>query len=146
MPRNRSLLSAAVLLGGAVIALALVVAGTGFNVEALAMPTASPVATPIPIIADGPDISPTPLPGNLDEVVFFEDGERYVIRPLLVRDAIYPIYEPQFDPADAVDLDPDGLVMGLEINGDARAYPINILRRREIVDDTVGGTPVLVSW
>jgi hypothetical protein len=38
------------------------------------------------------------------------------------------------------------MVMGLEINGDARAYPTGMLRAREMVNDEVGGTPVLVSW
>jgi hypothetical protein len=36
--------------------------------------------------------------------------------------------------------------MGLEINGEARAYPIGIMRIREMVNDDVGGTPVLVTW
>jgi hypothetical protein len=36
--------------------------------------------------------------------------------------------------------------MGLEINGDAMAYPTGMLRAREMVNDNVGGAPVLVSW
>ena len=36
--------------------------------------------------------------------------------------------------------------MGLVINGDDRAYPVTTLNRRKMVNDTVGGTPVLVTW
>jgi hypothetical protein len=46
------------------------------------------------------------------------------------------------------DLRPQELVIGLEINGEARAYPVNMLCRpnREIVTDTVGGKRVAVTW
>ena len=38
------------------------------------------------------------------------------------------------------------IVIGLEINGDARAYPLFILVWHEIVNDSVGGTPVAVTY
>ena len=37
-------------------------------------------------------------------------------------------------------------VIGLEINGEAKAYPIFILVWHEIVNDDVGGTPVAVTY
>ena len=37
-------------------------------------------------------------------------------------------------------------VIGLEIDGDARAYPIRILIWHEIVNDVVGGVPVAVTY
>lgn len=37
-------------------------------------------------------------------------------------------------------------VIGLEINGDAKAYPLFILVWHEIVNDNVGGTPVAVTY
>ena len=37
-------------------------------------------------------------------------------------------------------------VLGVSINGDHRAYPMNMLSRHEIVNDTVGGVPVAVTW
>ena len=67
-------------------------------------------------------------------------------RNLLPRDAIRPIYNPQFVPADDARWDDRSLVVGLEINGDARADPVSFLNRREIVNDHVGKTPVLVTW
>ncbi len=36
--------------------------------------------------------------------------------------------------------------MGLEINGDARAYPLRVLMWHEIVNDTVGDMPVTVTY
>ena len=37
-------------------------------------------------------------------------------------------------------------VLGVSINGNHRAYPLNMLSRHEIVNDTVGGVPVAVTW
>lgn len=70
------------------------------------------------------------------------DGFRHV----LPRDAIRPIYDPQFVPAAEAGWHEQALVIGLEINGDTRAYPVSALNRREIVNDHVGRTPVLVTW
>ena len=67
-------------------------------------------------------------------------------RGVLPRDAIPPIYDPQFVAASDARWDDRSLVVGLEINGDARAYPVSFLNRREIVNDHVGRTPVLVTW
>ena len=68
------------------------------------------------------------------------------LRQLLFQDAIPPIYDPEFiSPADAA-LNPEELVIGVEINGEVRAYPIGPLVRREMVNDVVGGVPILVTW
>jgi hypothetical protein len=67
-------------------------------------------------------------------------------RDLLPRDAIRPIYDPQFVPAAEAGWHEQALVIGLEIDGDSRAYPVSALNRREIVNDHVGKTPVLVTW
>jgi len=37
-------------------------------------------------------------------------------------------------------------VLALEVNGDARAYPLQILMWHEIVNDTVGGKPVVATY
>lgn len=67
-------------------------------------------------------------------------------RQLLPRDAIPPIYEPEFVSAAETEWLDETLVVGLEIDGDARAYAVSYLNRREIVNDHVGKTPVLVTW
>ncbi len=44
------------------------------------------------------------------------------------------------------DLQLDGSGLAVSINGDSRFYPYQILVWHEIANDTVGGTPVLVSY
>lgn len=67
-------------------------------------------------------------------------------RQLLPKDAILPIYDPQFVPGDLTSLDPGELVMGVDINGESKAYPVGPLNYREMVNDVVGGVPILVTW
>lgn len=38
------------------------------------------------------------------------------------------------------------IIIGVTINEDARAYPIRLLSNHEIVNDTIGGQPVAVTW
>jgi len=63
------------------------------------------------------------------------------------KDGIPSIDKPAFksvaDPTELTDTDP---VIGLAIAGDARAYPLRILTWHEIVNDTVGGMPVTVTY
>ncbi|MEM3160412.1 MAG: DUF3179 domain-containing protein [Nitrososphaera sp.] len=62
------------------------------------------------------------------------------------RDGIPSIDEPKFVSAQEADLRNGDLVLGLEINGDVRAYPLDILVWHEIVNDAVGGEPVAVTY
>jgi hypothetical protein len=41
---------------------------------------------------------------------------------------------------------PEELVIGVEFNGDARAYSVSLLSRHEIVNETVGGVKIAVTW
>ena len=61
-------------------------------------------------------------------------------------DSITPIYSARFVAAADARLHKDELVLGVSIDGESRAYPVWILRIREIVNDTVGGIPFLVTW
>lgn len=63
------------------------------------------------------------------------------------RDGIPSIDDPLFEPAHSHDtLEAADPVVGLAINGDARAYPLRILTWHEIVNDVVGGVPVAVTY
>ena len=42
-------------------------------------------------------------------------------------------------------MDSDKLVIGIEINGESRAYPIQIIGYHHQVKDTVGNTPVMIT-
>ena len=62
-------------------------------------------------------------------------------------DGIPSIDDPVFHAAEGVDyLRSSDPVVALEINGDARAYPLDILIWHELVNDTVGGVPVSVAY
>ncbi len=62
-------------------------------------------------------------------------------------DGIPSINEPKFDRARDVDyLASREPVLALEIDGVARAYPVQVLIWHEIVIDTVGGVPVVVTY
>ena len=62
-------------------------------------------------------------------------------------DGIPPLEDPAFEPAGEVDWLPEvEPVLALEINGDARAYPLRIMTWHELVNGTAGGVPVTVSY
>ena len=67
---------------------------------------------------------------------------------ILARDGIPAILDPVFDPRieAMAQMEPSERVIGVSINGDHRAYPLNLLSRHEIVNDTVGGKPIAVTW
>ena len=63
------------------------------------------------------------------------------------RDGIPSIDEPKFDSVTNASWLQDGdLVVGVSIGDEHRAYPIRILVWHEIVNDTVGGKPVAVTY
>ena len=64
----------------------------------------------------------------------------------LWRDAIPPVYDPEIVGADEAGLSLHELVIGIEINGEARAYPVGVMREREIANDKLGGIPIVVTW
>ena len=72
----------------------------------------------------------------------------FEIVTLLPRDGIPAIDNPVFISAEEADLqyDPDELVIGVNFGGDARAYSIPKLSSHEIVNDTVGGRKIAVTW
>ncbi|MGQ0796533.1 MAG: DUF3179 domain-containing protein, partial [Methanobacteriota archaeon] len=65
---------------------------------------------------------------------------------VLPKDAIPAILAPSFDADNPSWLSDGWRVIGLEIDGDARAYPIAILNWHEIVNDVVGGNAVAVTF
>jgi hypothetical protein len=62
------------------------------------------------------------------------------------QDGIPSIDNPKFVSASDAGLQDSDLVLGLDINGDVKAYPLNILVWHEIVNDVVGGEPVAVTY
>ena len=58
------------------------------------------------------------------------------------------LFTPEYmSPAEAdKQLKPDEEIIGLVVNGVARAYPLRIMSWHELVNDEIAGTPYLVSW
>jgi Protein of unknown function (DUF3179) len=63
-------------------------------------------------------------------------------------DGIPPVDDPQFTTVSAADeyLSDTEPVLVVDVDGDVRAYPIQIMMWHEIVNDTVGGIPLAVTY
>lgn len=62
-------------------------------------------------------------------------------------DGIPPIDDPTFAPVSEIDwLDDDEAVLSLTVGNETRAYPLQVMTWHEIVNDTVGGVPVAVTY
>ena len=68
--------------------------------------------------------------------------------PMLVVSPRLAITEPEIVHAAEADLAPRELVIGVCIDGHARAYPINQLTgpSREIINDSLGKIPIAATW
>ena len=63
------------------------------------------------------------------------------------RDGIPPIDNPRFQPVESVfHLSANSPLVAVNVAGDARAYPLEVLTRHEIVNDVVGGIPIAVTF
>lgn len=64
------------------------------------------------------------------------------------KDGIPAINKPNFISSEEADswIDPDEPVISFQLNGTARAYPLQILIWHEIVNDNIGEIPVLVTF
>ena len=89
-----------------------------------------------------------PLNGAAERMREPAASQDYEIITLLGFDAIPAILAPEFvAPSEARQwMSPDEQVIGLSVNGDRRAYSVPTLSRHEIVNDTVGGEPVAITW
>lgn len=64
------------------------------------------------------------------------------------KDGIPALFSPKYLTAREADklLKPDERVLGLNLNGISRAYPIRIMSWHELVNDEIGEVPYLISW
>ncbi|QIO23378.1 DUF3179 domain-containing protein [Haloarcula sp. JP-L23] len=62
------------------------------------------------------------------------------------KDGIPAIDDPKFGPASAAPLDPGDPVFGAVRDGKAKAYPQRVLVYHEVVNDTIAGDPVAVTY
>ena len=75
-------------------------------------------------------------------------GERLPdgFRQLLPRDAIRPVYDPEFVSASSITWPATTHVIGVTVGDEAKAYPVSFLNGRELVVDEIDHIPILVSW
>ena len=86
---------------------------------------------------------------DLMDVCMSQPGVFYeIISGGVGRDGIPPIDNPQFDDLGSADrwLQSASPVITVEIDGAARAYPLAILTRHEIANDTLNGRPIAVTF
>ena len=84
-------------------------------------------------------------PAEEDRAIADADLEIVDILPM---DAIPAIDRPEFWTVDEADrrYQPEELVLGVAFDGEARAYSVPFLSRHEIVNDSVGGRAITVTW
>jgi hypothetical protein len=58
----------------------------------------------------------------------------------------HPVPRPGFEAANQTKLDSGEMVLTLNFNGDARAYPVREMAYHHIVNDVVGGVPVAATY
>lgn len=79
-----------------------------------------------------------------------EDAREHDFRPTQLLPAQPAITQPPTIPARQVQqqVSDSEFVLGIEIGGEARAYPINMLTgpNREIINDTLGGVDIAAMW
>lgn len=132
-----------------------------------AIPTPTPTATPTPIpelgIGNAIDRSSVDVIrsedlnafGHFDDVRISEDGTRHLI-PLssiewggVAKDGIPALDRPGYvgpERWSQMVYNPEGLVIGVEVDGKYRAYPLQILIWHEIVNETFEGQHLLVTY
>lgn len=95
-----------------------------------------------------PDVA---LPLREPEVTLAEDLQVYeenAVSGGVGKDGIPSVDDPSFADANHGDgmLDPGDPIFGVDIDGDARAYPQRILERHEVVNDTFGDRGIAVTY
>lgn len=138
---------------------ALVAAACGGAVEDRATTTTVPATTAVPTTEPEPSTTIAPqgvLPTGPSALVDMRAADfpeplvpvEEIISGGPPPDGIPPIDNPVFVPvADFADiLDPAEPVVAIDIDDDARAYPVRAMVWHEIVNDVVGGVPVAVTY
>lgn len=68
------------------------------------------------------------------------------VEQLLPRGRIAAVFAPQFVPAAEADLPDSAWVLGVEVEGVAKAYGLNLLNHHEVVNDRSGETAYAAVW
>ena len=80
------------------------------------------------------------------EHLFWDEEERAIIEVMPRDSGIPAIYEVDYVLKDEYYLDNSSLIIGVFQNDIAKAYPIMILDRHEIINDVIGNTSIAVTY
>lgn len=67
-------------------------------------------------------------------------------RQLMPRGGIPAVDDPQFVSAREADIPGDAWVLGVEADGQAKAYSLELLNSHEVVNDRIGERPIAAVW
>lgn len=68
------------------------------------------------------------------------------VEQILPRGGIPAVVDPAFVPADDAEIPDDAWVLGVVVDGVAKAYSLNLLNRHEVVNDRSGDTAYAAVW
>ena len=68
------------------------------------------------------------------------------VEQILERGKIAAIFNPEFVTAEEAEIADDAWILGVEIEGQARAYSLNLLNRHEVVNDQIGDKTFAAVW
>jgi len=84
--------------------------------------------------------------GSLGLLAAEEEALPPGVEQLLPRGQIAAVTEPQFVPASEAEVPDDAWVLGVVVEGEAKAYSLNLLNRHEVVNDQSGDTGFAAVW
>jgi hypothetical protein len=73
-------------------------------------------------------------------------GGGYLARLNVYELMFHPLGPPQFESGEHAHLDKDDMVIAVRVNGVSRAYPIREIGYHHIVNDRVGGQPIVSTY
>lgn len=68
------------------------------------------------------------------------------VEQILPRGRIAAVFEPRFVSAAEAEISDDAWILGVVIDGQARAYSLNLLNRHEVVNDRIGEQKFAAVW
>lgn len=58
----------------------------------------------------------------------------------------HPVDRPEFIPGNTMKLDGDEKVLAVRLSGAARAYPVRSISYHHVVNDRLGGVPIVATY
>jgi hypothetical protein len=123
-----------------------IVSTLAITLAGCAPPTSPPVPAPSP--------APVPAPEKVYDIKTDASGTKYIVNPVKImgggppKDGIPSIDNPKFVTVVEANqwIQDNELVITIIHNGIKRVYPLQIMVWHEIVNETIGGDPILITY